>query len=233
MDPRKKTARLAGALYLVVVLTGIFHLMYVPSQLNDWSDASATFNNIATHETLFRLGIFAGLLCYMAFLLLPLVLYQLLNPVNKTYAVLMVVLAEVSVPISFVNMLNKFAVLTLISKASYLSAFDAADLQSQVMLHLSYYNNGNQLASIFWGLWLLPFGYLAFRSGLIPKVLGILLMAGCFGYVTNFVGDFLFPNSYDGLGISSIITIPAGLGEIGTCLWLLIAGIKKTSPPAL
>jgi hypothetical protein len=138
----------------------------------------------------------------------------------------MVTVALASVPITFVNMLNKFAVLTLISKANYLNGMDTETLQAQVLLHLDYYRNGNQLASIFWGLWLFPFGYLVFKSGFLPKVLGVLLMAGCLGYVVNFVGGFLF-KGYAATGIASYMSIPSGLGEIGICLWLLIIGIWK------
>jgi hypothetical protein len=138
----------------------------------------------------------------------------------------MVILALASVPISFINLLNKFDVLTLIGKAPYLTAFEKNNLEAQVMLHLQYYNNGIQVAAIFWGLWLFPFGYLVYRSGFLPKLLGIFLMAGCFGYLIDFTGSFLFPK-YNELGISSFISIPSGLGEIGTCLWLLIAGVKE------
>lgn len=225
MDSKKKTARIAGLLYLVVVLTGIFHLMYVPSRLIEWDNPSVTISNIIASETLFRLGILGGLVCYTSFLFLPLVLYKLLSPVNKTHAVLMVTLVVVSVPITFVNMLNKFAVLTLISKANYLSVFEAENLQAQVLLYLDYYRNGNQIASIFWGLWLFPFGYLTFKSGFLPKVLGLLLMAGCFGYIIDFMGSFLF-SKYGETGISVFMTIPGSLGEIGICLWLLIKGVK-------
>lgn len=206
-------------------MTGIFNLAYVPSKLIVWSDASATVNNIKASETLFRLGILSGLICYTTFLLLPPVLYKLLKPVNKTYALLMVVLAVVSVPISFVNILNKFTVLTLISNADYLKVFEADKLQAQVMLSLDSYSSRNQVASIFWGLWLLPFGYLIFKSGFLPKILGILLMVGCFGYLINFIGNFLFPN-YGETVISTFITKPGSIDEIGTCLRLLIMGAK-------
>jgi len=225
MDSPKTTARIAGALYLVVVLTGLFALMYVPSTLMVWTDAQATFNNIVASETLFRLGIYAGILCYTAFLLLPLVLYKLLQHVNKTHAVAMVALALVSVPISLFNLTHKFAVLTMINKPNF---FTGVDLHKQVLLQLEYYNNGIEVAAVFWGLWLFPFGYLVFKSGILPKILGILLMAGCFGYLINFTGSFLFPG-YDSLGISGYISLPSGLGEIGTCLWLLIAGVRVKS----
>ncbi len=225
MDSNKKTARIAGLLYLIVVLTGIFNLMYVPSKLIVWDNASVTFNNILESETLFRLGIMAGIICYTAFLILPIVLYKLLNQVNKTYAIGMVTLAVISVPLSLVNLLNKVNVLTLIGKAQYLRVIEADELQAQVLLYLDFYNNGIEIASVFWGLWLLPFGYLVFKSGFLPKILGICLMAGCFGYLTNFIGGFLFQN-YAGLGIARFVSLPGSIGEIGICLWLLIIGIK-------
>lgn len=228
MTTDKKTARIAGLLYLIVVLSGIFHLMYVPSKLVDSTNPSVTVGNIIASETLFRLGILGGLVCYTAFLLLPLVLYKLLHGVNKTHAVLMVTLAVVSVPISFVNLLNKFAVLTLISKADYLSVFEADKLNAQVLFHLDSYGNGNQVASIFWGLWLFPFGYLVYKSGFLPKILGLLLMAGCVGYLIDFTGSFLF-QKYGETGIASFISIPGSIGEIGICLWLLVVGVKDKS----
>ena len=224
MNSNKKTARIAGAFYLVVVVTGIFSLMYVPSTLIDWNDASRTFQNIQSSETLFRLGILASIICYIAFLFLPLVLYKLLSEVNKTQAIAMVALAVASVPVSLVNLLNKFAVLTLIAKPE---SFETTQLHAQVLLNLNYYNNGIHIASVFWGLWLFPFGYLVYKSGLLPKVLGIFLMAGCIGYIINSFGSLVSPIGYKELGIASILRIPASIGEIGICLWLLIMGAKE------
>lgn len=216
----RNTGRIAGLLYLVVVITGIFSLGYVPSKLIVWDNPSVTFTNIVNAEFLFRLGIVGGLICYTFFLFLPLVLYKLLQSFNKTYATYMVVLAIVSVPISFLNMLNKFAVLSIIS-----SGHQQAD---EVMFYLNQYDFGNLIVQIFWGLWLFPFGYLVFKSGIIPKFLGVLLMLGCLSYLINFFGNALFSN-YPQLGISSYVRLPASLGEIGTCLWLLIMGAKNTT----
>lgn len=215
----KKTARIAGLLYLVVVITGIFSLAYVPSKLIVWDNPATTVSNIIAGETLFRLGIVSGLVCYTFFLFLPLALYQLLKSVHKNYARLMVILAVVSVPISFINILNKFAVLSLISDPG------AVD-QAQVMFYLNLYNSGILILNIFWGLWLFPFGYLVFKSGILPKILGILLMAGCVGYVLDFLGGALFSDAYGNMGISTFVSLPGSIGEIGTCLWLLIMGAK-------
>ena len=228
MGKNKKTARIAGAIYLIVVLTGIFSLVYVPSKLIVWNNPAQTYQNIVASELLFRLGIFSNFICYVVFLILALLLYKLLREVNKNHAKLMVILVMVSVSISFLNTQNKLAVLTLIGKAGYLKVLSLGQLQSQVMFYLDNYYNGMIISQIFWGLWLFPFGYLVFRSGFLPKFLGVFLILGCFGYLVNAVGETLLPN-YGESVISSYITLPASMGEIGTCLWLLIMGIKDES----
>jgi len=226
MQSNKRTARIAGLLYLIVVLAGIFSLAYVPSQIDTTGDAVVTVRNIVAHESLFRLGMVAGLICYTAFLLLPLALYRLLSPYGKQPAVLMVAFAVVSVPIAFAATLDKFEVLTLLSGADYLQAFSVEELQARVMWSLDAYGDGLLVTQIFWGLWLLPFGYLVFKSGILPKTLGILLMLGCFGYLINFTGRVLFPG-YAESGIAGFVRLPAALGEIGICLWLLVMGARE------
>jgi hypothetical protein len=126
MNSKHSLARQAGAVYLSVVISGIFALMYVPSKLFIWSDASATFSNIQNHEGLFRMGIVANAIMNIAFLILPLALYRLLHTVNKTHAVAMVVLAVVSVPFSFANLSYKVNALTLVNGTHYLPLDPAA-----------------------------------------------------------------------------------------------------------
>jgi hypothetical protein len=226
----KTTARIAGLLYLGVVLTGFFTLMYVPSKLIVSDNAALTYQNIVASESLFRLGIIGGLLCYTFFLFLPLLLYKLLKPVNENYAKIMVLLAVMSVPIFFLNVQNEFTVLSLINITNNHFGFSTEQIQSQIMLSLDQYDNGMRIVHIFSGLWLFPFGYLVFKSGFLPKILGILLMLGCFGYLINFVAHTLIP-IYSKIGISSYISLPASLGEIGICLWLLIMGAKDRKRP--
>lgn len=226
MTQNKKTARIAGLLYFAVVITGIFSLMYVPNKLIVWDNAPITFNNIVSNQSLFRLGIVSGLICYTFFLFLPLVLYKLLKPVNDNYAKLMVLLAVISVPIYFVNVQNAFTILSLVSSSNYLNGFSTEQIKSMVMLYLDQYENGMRIVHIFSGFWLFPFGYLVFKSGFLPKFLGILLMLGCFGYLINFTGNTLISN-YSEIGIGKYIQLPASLGEIGICLWLLFMGVKE------
>lgn len=186
------TARIAGLIYLIVVATGIFSLAYVPSQLVVSGDAAKTVANISASPGPFRLGIAAAFACYVAFLVLPPLLYRLLSHVNRDAAALMVCLAITSVPLSLGNLVNRLDVLTLLSGKSYLAAYPADQLGAMVMFSLAKYGNGLLIAEIFWGLWLFPLGYLVFRSGMLPRILGVFLMAGCLGYLVDVLGTTLF-----------------------------------------
>lgn len=228
MTKRNKISRIGGLIYLGIVVTGIYSLVYVPSKLINYNNAAITFQNLTTSETLFRFGIASGLLCYIFFLFLPLVLYKLFKKVNKNMAKLMIILAIISVPMYFINIQNEFTALSLIKDHNYLKVFNQEQIQSQVLFYINQYDEGMRLIHIFSGLWLFPFGYLVFKSNFLPKFLGILLMLGCFGYLINFFGNTLIPN-YRDLGISSYIRLPASIGEIGTCLWLLVIGVKDKS----
>ena len=226
MTQSNKTARTAGLLYLILIIGGIISLAYIPSLLIVSHSAAETYENITNSEFLFRLGIVSAIITFLIYMLLPLVLYKLLHEVNKVYAILMVIFVLVSVPISFTNILNKFSVLTLINKPEYLEKLGQVELQTQVMLLIHSYNNGLEISQIFWGLWLFPFGYLVYKSDFLPKLLGVLLMTGCFGYLITFFGGFLY-SDFNKTIVSDIIGYPAPLGEIGICLWFLIMGTNK------
>lgn len=137
----------------------------------------------------------------------------------------MVILAVVSVPISYLNIANYMDVISTIDNVDYSRLFTREQLDLEIMSLLASYDNGNKVVYIFWGLWLFPFGYLVYKSRFLPKFLGIMLMLGCFGYLMDFVGYFLF----DGYGktlFATIVGIPSSIGEIGICFWLLVVGIK-------
>lgn len=227
MTSENKIARSAGLLYLIVVVTGIFGLMHVPGQIGFSDDAQSTYNNIVASEFLFRSGIAALIINQIAFLLLPFVLFMLLRPVNEKIAVLMVALAVVSVPIALVALSNRMDILSMLPNGRFADVFTSQELQGQVLLSLDGYRKTMFMATIFWGLWLLPFGYLVFKSGFLPKLLGVFLMLGCFGYLIDDFG-FLLIEGYNDLRISDFATMPASIGEIGTCLWLLIVGVRRS-----
>ena len=232
MDTRKNTARLAGSLYLIVVLCGTLYLQYIPSTIKLKSDPSTILPRLVNAQLLFRVGIVCEIICWVAFLILPIVLYSLFKPVNKIVARLMVVFAVVQVPIAFINLLNKFAVLSLISGSAYLKVFPADHLSAQVLFYLNLYQQGNFINQIFWGIWLFPFGFLVFKSGFLPKILGLFLMAGCLCYLVDFFGSFL-SSGYDKTIIANYITLPASFGEVGICLWLITIGLKDKQTPLI
>lgn len=227
---RNLTARIAGLLYLIVVVSGLFTLAYVPSQLVVAGDLSATVSRIIASETLYRLSAAAYAVCYTAFLLLPLALHRLLRSVHEQAAVLMVAFAVVIVPLSFVNLAHMLEVLRIVGEMAGAGP-ETARLNAQAAAELGAYESGIFASTIFWGLWLLPFGYLVFMSGVLPKVLGVLLVLGGVGYVVNFFGAVLSPD-YTSTAVASILSLPAPLGEIGTCLWLLVFGVKEESLPS-
>lgn len=217
MSPNK-TARIAGILYLVpwlvLVPTSLFRMnLIVPG------DSRATASNIMESESLFRLTVVADLIVQVIFVLLVLLLYRLLKPVNRNQARLMVVLFLVSVPIAMLNELNQFATLLLLSGADYLTMFTTDQLHALLPFFRDMHQHGMMIAYIFWGLWLLPLGYLVFKSGFLPKALGVLVMIGCFGYLIDFVTFFLFPS----LDLS--VNMVTGYGELLLCLWLLVKGV--------
>ncbi len=230
MNSRKKTARMAGFLYLMFLVTLIFAEDVVRSKLIVFGDGAATAKNIMASEGLFRIGFMSDLLSAVFFLLSAWALYVLLKPVDKNLALLFVLLILGGVAIQCINMLNQFAALLLLSGADYLKVFQADELQALAMLFLNLYKNGFIIAQVFYGAWLFPLGYLVFKSGFLPRILGILLMIDCFGVLIWFFQFFLFPGyeiiTYPGLIVSLI-------AEFSLALWLLIMGAKDQKPASI
>lgn len=225
MEFNNRTARTAGLVYLIVVVAGIFSLLYVPSQIFVRGDSLATVNNMMESESLYRLGIAVSLISSIAFLLLPFVLYKLLHQVHKDAAVLMVIFAVVGGVTTLVSEVNWLNALSLLSGAEYLQAFTSDQLHAHVMLTFKAFSNAILISKVFWGLWLLPFGYLVFKSGCLPRVLGILLMVGSIGYLLDAFGPILFP-VYGETLFPRFTVLPSALGEVGICLWLLVMGAR-------
>jgi hypothetical protein len=205
----------------------IFSGMVVDPKIYVPGDAAATVSNILASEGLIRLGFVSWIVGFTVFLFLVLALYNLFKSVDKGQARLMVILVVASVPLGILNMLNQFAPIVLLSGAEYLSAFNPAQLQALSMVFLEMYNNGVMLAEIFWGLWLIPLGILVYKSRFVPKVLGVLLIVGCFGHMLSFLSTFLFPGySATLIPISEMVMV----GELPIFLWLLIKGAKDQQP---
>jgi len=228
MNSNKKNARMAGLLYLLMGVTGAFGLMYVPSTIMVAGDPAATTDNIVNSELLYRLGIISNLICQTSFIFLVLALNRLFNGVNEKQAKLMVSIVIAAVPVAFLNELNQIAALHLLSDAKYLKVFAPDQLNTLAMIFLNLHEQGTFIAGIFWGLWLFPFGYLVIKSGFIPKVLGILLMIGCFAYLIDSSAALLIPQLKS--AITNILMLPLAIGEISMILWLLVKGVKDRKP---
>jgi hypothetical protein len=216
----KRTSRLAGGLYLAMMPFSFFGILYVPSVLVVPGDAAATARNIMGSEWLFRSGIVSHLVGQLIFVLLVLTLYQLLRPVNKDYSGLMVTLALLGVPIALVNEVNHFAVLRLLSGVDYLEPLTRGQIEAQAMLFLDLRRSGLVVAQVFWGLWLMPLGYLVFRSGFLPRLLGVLLIVAGVGYVVDVVVAVLLPN------IDLTISQFTFVGELLFPLWLVFKAVN-------
>jgi Domain of unknown function (DUF4386) len=223
MNSTRRTARIAGLLYLVNAVTGFFGIIYVPKRLIVSGDAVATAHNILASERLFRLGMVSELICAVEFIFVVWLLYRLLGGVNKTHAALMVILGLVFIPITCVNTLNEIAALTLLRGADFLSVFDKRQLEAMAMLFLELHRYGYIIGWIF-GLWLFPFGILVFRSRFLPRILGVLLIAAGFGYLAESLTPLLLP-SYVHI-VHRFAAVALGLGEPVMILWLLIRGAK-------
>ncbi len=223
MATQSRIARWAGLVYLVVVVTGFFSQGYVPGKMVVPGDPQAMLANIVSHELLFRAGIAAFMVEHVTFLLLPFLLFRLLQSTHRSAAVAMVVLALVGVPISLLAVTHRLDALLLLTHASGMPVDTAHALARASMKS---YDADILVASVFWGSWLLPFGYLVVKCGRLPRVLGALLMLGGVGYLVDIFGELLLPG-YAGIAFFDYVHLPAALGEVGICLWLLLMGMRS------
>ena len=220
---QNKIARMAGSFYLIYILTTALAAV-VRSRIIVFGDAAATANNIMGSQLLFRLGFVTQLVSAVFFLLAAWALYILLKPVNKNLALLFLLLNLGGVAVECINMLNLFAALQFFSGANYLNVFQTGQLQAIAMSFLNSYTNGFKIAQIFYGTWLLPLGYLVYKSRFLPRLLGIVLILDFFFWTSYFFQFFLFPDS-------GVLILPASavgfIAEFSISLWLLIKGVKE------
>lgn len=223
MTLMKDPGRVAGLLYVVASVPGFFALIYVPSKILVRGNAAATATNLSVHETLFRLGIVAELIGQAMFIFVALALYELLKEVNRRHALAMLTLILVAIPIAFLNEVNSLAALVLVRGADFLSVFDKPQRDALARLFLNLRGGGFDVAGIFWGLWLFPLGLLSYRSGSIPRILGVLLMIGCFAYLANSFTSIALPQYEE---IVSRWVSPLQAVELLFMSWLLVMGAR-------
>jgi hypothetical protein len=220
MNTINRTARFTGLLYTLMIPLSILGYLYVPEAVVVSQDALATVDNIVAGEVVFRLSMAAALVVQISHIIIVLLLYKILSPVNKTLAVYMVVFMLTSVPITMLNELNNFAMLYLAGGAPYLSTFPADQLGSMVLFFHTLHEAGIFIAQIFWGLWLIPMGWLIIKSEFMPKFLGYILLLVALSYMVDFFIGIVVPQF--GIAFTDII----GFAEILLPLWLLIRGVN-------
>jgi hypothetical protein len=223
MTSPKKTARVAGLLYLMLVLTSLFAHVYVPLQIFVKGDPVATTRNILANEFLFRTCIVVSLAGATIFLFLVLNLQRLLKEVNNRLARLMTALVAVQIPVAFILGALKLTAL-MILKDELSIAVSPSELPGLAMLFLETTRNGYSIVALFGGLWLFPFGLLVYKSRFIPRLFGLLLIIAGTGYTSGSLLSILFPD-YSQPPVLPFIFF--GLGEVSIMLWLLIKGVKE------
>ena len=226
MNSLKKTARLAGLLYLLQVLTTGFSLGYVRSTLIVAGDAATTANNIMANESMFRMAIVSNLFAQIFLLFFGLTVFRLFKGVNKTLATVFLTSIVMTVAIAVVNSLNNIAALVVLSKADYLSVFGQEQLNAIMMLFLRLNNSGQGLLELFWTPYLFALGLLIIKSKYMPKILGILLIIASFGFPINTFTKLLIPQFYPAM-FTRLAMFGGALGGIPLMLWLLIKGVKE------
>ena len=218
----KRKARLAGLLYLLLVLSGLYGLIYLPSKIPQGGDVATTAKNILANEFLFRTGLVNGMAGGLLFLFVVLALYRLFEPVDGKQARLMVILIILQIPIGLV--LEVFPLTSLmILKGEALKVLEPGQKEQLALLLLEISNQGTRALELFWGLWLFPFAWLVWKSGFIPRVLGLFLMLNGLAYILEWSTLLLFP-AYKAM--VRVWVFPFFFGELAITLWLLLVGIR-------
>jgi hypothetical protein len=224
MNSTTNPGRIAGVLYLLLVVAAPLRLIYIPSKLFVHGNATATADKIAAHQLLFRLGIVTDLFCGTILIFLVLALYRLLKGVDQNHAVLMVILGGLMpATIDFLDVLNDAAALMLVRGADFLSVFEKPQRDALAMLFLRLHHHEVVAAEILWGLWLFPLAILVYRSRFLPRFLGVWLAINGFGYLAMSFTGLLLPQYEDTV---TLVAFPAQLGEVAFMLWLVIKGAK-------
>jgi hypothetical protein len=218
----KKTARIAGVLYLIIFIVAAFAFFPAGSIIVP-GDATATANNIIASESLFRMSIVGWSVVLLTEVVLSVVLYVLLKPVGKTLALVMMFSRLAMTTIQGMNLLNHAFALLLVSGADYLTVFEPDQLHALVMLFLNAYNYGDLIWQLFFGLHLLLLGYLVYKSGYIPKIMGVLLVVAALLYLAQSYGSILLPKYEEVLAQVVLLTM---IPELIFPLWLLTKGVK-------
>jgi len=228
MSSVRNPGRVAGLWYLLLVLGGPLRLIYIPNKLFVHCDAAATAANIAAHPLLFRFGMASDLFGAVVLIFLVLAFYRLFKGVDQQLAVLLVITGGVMPAlINFVNVVNDAGALMVAQGPGFLSVFDKPQRDALVMVFVQLHHHQIVAAEVLWGLWLFPMGALTYKSGFLPRFIGVWLFINGFAYVVLSLTGLFFPDYQDKVFMFSQ---PALFGELAIMLWLIIMGAKERQP---
>jgi len=219
---RLATARTAGVLYVIIVACGLFAEIGVRSRLIESGDPAATARNIIDSPMLFRAGLAADIVMFLADVALAVALYQLFRPLNRTLAILAAAFRITQTAVIGLNLLNMLQAVRILDDAEYVTSFTTEQTDTLALLHLEAHRYGYVLGLAFFGVSTIVIGYLALSSREIPRPLGVLLVVAGAGYLIDTFSFFLIPG-YDG-SASPIVLAPALVAEVWFALWLLTRG---------
>jgi hypothetical protein len=224
MNSDKKLARVAGFLYLIMIIAGGFAEAFVREGLTVYSDAVATAQNILASEQMYRLGFVADLVTLISGTVLSLIFYILFKPVNKNLSLLALIFSIVAGAVMAINLLNQLAPLLLLHNTNYLKAFKIEQLQTLSLFFLNLQEQGYGISLLLFAFYFPIIGYLIYMSNFLPRVLGIIYAMAGFGYLINSLAMFLSPHllAY----IFPYDLLPALIGEVSMCLWLIVKGVR-------
>ncbi len=224
MDSPKHIARIAGVLYLFVGIFGGFAEGFVDPKMYAAGNAAVTAGNVITNSGLVRMSVVSHLLDGTFFVFLAMTLYNLLQHANKSVARGMLILVALATGIICLNAVFQFEALRIATDSSNTVAFGVAGSNALVLMLLDMQHYGTLVAQVFFGLWLIPLGYLTLKSEMFAKWLGVVLIAGGVCYIIDLLASFLLPDL--GQKIHGIVIIPSAVAEISMVLYLLVVGVK-------
>ena len=220
----KKTARIAGVLYLIMIIAGGFAEAFVREGLTVSGDAVATAHNILASEQMYRFGFVADLLVIICSTFLTLIFYILFKPVNRNLSLLALIFSIVATAVMAINLLNQLAPLLLLHKTSYLKAFTIEQLQTLSLFFLNLQQQGYGISLLLFAFYFPIIGWLVYKSNFIPRIIGILYTLAGVGYLTNSLAMFLFPHL--AANLFPYVLLPAFIGEVSMSIWLIVKGIN-------
>jgi len=213
---------MAGAFYLITIIAGVFAEVVVRGSVLVPGDAAATAANILANESLYRMGLAADLVMLASYIVVTVLLFVLFEPVSRILSMTAAFFSLIGIAVLAVNALNHLAPLVLLGGATYLGAFETSELQALALTCLRMHSRAYGMSAVFFGVYCIAIGVLAWQSRLLPRVIGVIMAIGGASYLTSSFVSILAPALATRL---PDVTIIGGIAELSFCLWLLVMSV--------